>query len=483
MKKSYTDLFSTIVFSIRNSKLTFFSILLSLMPISPVLANNGSVEILNYRTDGDLVILKVRVLDSDNQPVSGLKLNNFQISTVNEQGVSANPAVVKVVSPENSKPDPANIIILLDMSGSMQQRDATKIRKLEGAVRAIRELLQQLREKDLPYQIAIVPFGFSDSSENCSVTFKVNEEEIKQKFRSLKDTNLDNQLNDLANRDVCAATNLYQPVGEAVKFLGLQGGSIVTSTNKGNSIEANPNTRLAVILLSDGYHVVDRDKPDRPNEEQQFAKLRKVLQSNSTKVTVHTLGYGDSLRKLRDRTKCPLKDSQLDTPQAVDMVRKNCKIPELKADQFIEEAMLLISRTDAQYSPPTNDINTFIVDERRLKDIARATGGLNDFPQSSKDVVISLIRFFATLREYEVIYKQTGAKPATAYKTIVVATSKERNLEFSSPETSIRLSNIIFSQLPLEIRLYILLITIVGIGGTWIILFWLWSDRLRNNKN
>lgn len=453
------------------------------MPISSVLAGNGSVEILNSRTDGDLVILKVRVLDLDNQPISGLKLNNFQISTVDEQGVSANPPIVKVVSPENSEPDPANIIILLDMSGSMQQRDTTKIRKLDGAVNAIRELLQQLREKNLPYQIAIVPFGFSDSPTKCSISYKVNEEEIKQKFRSLKDSNLDNQLNDLASTDVCAATNLYQPLEEAVSFLGSQGSSIVTITNNGNSTETKPNTRLAVILLSDGYHVVDRDKPDRPNEEQQFAKLRKVLQSNSTKVTVHTLGYGDSLRKLRDRTKCPLKDAQLDTPQAVDMVRKNCKISELKADQFIEEAMLLISRTDAQYSPPSNDINTFIVDERRLKDIAKATGGLNDFPQSSKDVAIGLIRFFATLREYEVSYKQTGAKPAAAYKTIVVATSKERNLEFSSPETSIRLSNIIFSQLPLEIRLYILLTTIVGIGGTWIILFWLWSDRLRNNKN
>ncbi len=243
------------------------------MPISPVFAGNSSVEVLSNRTDGDLVILKVRVLDSDKQPISGLKLNNFQVSTVDEQGVSANPPIVKVVAPEKSKPDPANIIILLDMSGSMQQRDATKIRKLDGAVNAIRELLQQLREKDLPYQIAIVPFGFSDSPADCSITYSVNEEEIKQKFHSLKDPNLDNQLNDLANTDVCAATNLYQPVEEAVNFLGSQGSSIVTSTNKGNSIETDPNTRLAVILLSDGYHVVDRNKPDRPNEE----KFYKVI--------------------------------------------------------------------------------------------------------------------------------------------------------------------------------------------------------------
>ena len=476
MQKSYIDLFSTIAFSIRNSRLTLFSILLALMPISPVLAGNGSVEVLSNRTDGDLVILKVRVLDSDNQPVSGLNRNNFKVNTVDEKGVSANPPIVKVVSPEKSKPDPANIIILLDMSGSMQQRDATKVRKLEGAVRAIRELLQQLKEKDLPYQIAIVPFGYSDSPVECSITYSVNEEEIKQKFRSLKDPNLDSQLDTLADRDVCAATNLYQPVEEAVKFLGSQGSSIVTSPNKGNSTESNANTRLAVILLSDGYHVVDR-----PNEEQQFAKLRKILQTNSTKVTVHTLGYGESLKKLRTRTKCPLTDAQLDTPQAVDMVSNDCKIPELKVEQFIEEAMILISRTDAQYALPTNDINTFIVDERRLKDIARATGGLNDFPQSSKDVASGLIRFFATLREYEVIYKQTGAKPAAAYKTIVTATSKERNLEFSSSETTIRLSNIVFSSLPLEPRFYILLIT-VGIGGLWILLFWLWSDRLRANS-
>ncbi|MBO3460170.1 VWA domain-containing protein [Aetokthonos hydrillicola Thurmond2011] len=465
MVKNFIGLFSTIASSIRNNKLSFLVFFLTWIPV-PTLAASGSVEILNYKTDGDRVILKVRVLDSENQPVSSLSRENFQIKTVDEQNAQANFRVDKVISPELSKPDPANIIILLDMSGSMQQRDASKVRKLNGATKAIQEILQQLRKENLPYQVAIVPFGFSDSRQACSIVYDVNENKIRNSFREITNTDLDSQINELASQNVCAATNLYQPVGEAVKFLGTQGNTLHT--------KENTEPRLAVILLSDGYHVVDR-----PSEHQQFESLRKVLQKYSTKVTVHTLGYGETLQELRDRTKCPFTDtSQL----TVNQVSTTCKLPKLTPQEFIFEAMQLIKGTDNQYAPPSTDIDTFIVDEQRLKDIAEATGGLYKFSTNSQDVANSLINFFKTLREYEVIYRQKDAKQATQYRTIVTVVSQERNFEFSSPEKLIRLNNIGF-QAELSWQNYlIVLLSTFGFAIIWFFIFWRWSSQLRSES-
>ncbi|BAY27515.1 von Willebrand factor type A [Calothrix sp. NIES-2100] len=464
MVKNFIGLFSMIASSIRNNKLSLLAILLTWIP-TPTLAANGSVEILNYKTDGDRVILKVRVLDSENQPVSSLSRENFQIKTVDEQGKAASFPAVQVISPELSQPDPAKIVILLDMSGSMQQRDANKVRKLNGATQAIREILQELRKQKLPYQIAIVPFGFSPSEKLCSIVYDVSQNKIKNSFRDIKDTNLDNEITELASQNVCAATNLYQPVESAVKFL----------STSGNSLQPQEKTdpRLAVILLSDGYHVVDR-----AHEQQQFDSLRKVLQTYSTKVTVHTIGYGETLEELRDRTKCSLKDSEL----TVNNVSTICKLPKLTSEEFIFEAMQLIKGTDNQYAPPTTDLNTFIVDEQRLNDIAKATGGLYKFSKNSQDVANSLITFFKTLREYEVTYQQKDAKQATQYKTIVTVTSQERNFKFSSPEKLIRLNNIGF-QAALSLQNYLIVIAItVGFAITWFLIFWRWTSQLRSDS-
>jgi uncharacterized protein YegL len=416
MKKNSIGLFFMIASLIRNNKLKLLTIVLAWIP-TPVFAANGSVEILNYKTDGDRVIMKVKVIDAENQPVSGLSRDNFQIKTFDEKGIEASPVVDKVLSPELSQPEPANIIILLDMSGSMQQRDGSKVRKLNGATKAIRETLQQIRKQKLPYQIALVPFGFSPSKQSCPIAYNVNENIIIKNLRDIKDTNLDSQIDELASQNVCAATNLYQPIQEAVEFLAL----------KGKSLQAKENTdpRLAVILLSDGYHVIDR-----PHEQAQFNSLREILQKYSTKVTVHTIGYGETLQELRDRTNCPLTDAEL----TVNNVSLICKLPNLSSEEFIFEAMQLITGTDNQFAPPQSDINTFIVDEQRLKDIASATGGLYKFSTSSEDVANSLVTFFKTLREYEVTYKQKDAKQAVEYKTILTVTSQERNFEFSSPE-------------------------------------------------
>ncbi|MBD2195244.1 MULTISPECIES: vWA domain-containing protein [Calothrix] len=464
MVKNFIALCFTIASSIRNNKLGLLAMLLTWIP-TPLLAANGSVEILNYQTDGDRVILKVRVLDQENQPVSSLKRDNFQIKTIDEQGKTASFPVTQVISPELAQPDPAKIVILLDMSGSMQQRDANKVRKLNGATQAIREILQQLRKQNLPYEIAIVPFGFSISEQNCALVYDVSQNKIQNSFRDIKDTKLDNEINQLAAQNVCAATNLYQPVAEAVKFLGTGGNS------PQNQDKIKP--RLAVILLSDGYHVVNR-----PQESQQFESLRKTLQQYSTKVTVHTLGYGENLQELRDRTKCPLKDNEL----TVNQVSSICKIPKLKPEEFIFEAMQLIAGKDNQYAPPTTDINTFIVDEQRLNDIAKATGGLYKFSKNSQDVANSLITFFKTLREYEVTYKQTDAQQATQYKTIVTVTSPERNFKFSSPQKQIRLNNIGF-QAALSWHNYLIIIAMTfAFALAWFIIFWRWTSQLRSDS-
>lgn len=213
----------------------------------------SSVRVSSYQTEGNRVTLKVQVLNSDNVPVPGLKRPEFNISTIDETGEKANPDVIEVISPEQSRPDPARVIILLDMSGSMKQRDANNVKKLDGAIAAIRQIIQQIRQQRLPYKIAIVPFGYG-----CRNSYEVNAAKIEKKLTDITDNTLDRQLDELAKVEICAATNLYDPLQQAVRYL-VQSAKV----NPESSDTGQPPPKLAVILLSDGYHIYDRNREGR----------------------------------------------------------------------------------------------------------------------------------------------------------------------------------------------------------------------------
>ncbi|MFB8796644.1 MAG: vWA domain-containing protein [Microcoleus sp.] len=304
----------------------------------PVLAS--SVEIVRWSTQCDNVKLRVKAVDDSNVPIQGLKAKDFQFKTTNAQGqqITLKPSQINFIPSQQSQPDPAYLVMLLDMSGSMKNQDLAGKKKQEEAVKAVREVIRDIRAEKMPVQIALIPFG--EAGKYCKQGFKVDADEISRRLVKVTDNQLDEQLNTLAAIEVCAATIIYEPLAETVKFLGESNFPSPTKDMMGQPLPP----RFAVILLSDGYDV------SRSNEKERFQNLIEVLHQYP-QVTVHAMGYGEKLRQLRDRSNCSLSDSQL----TVDNISAVCRLP-------------------------GKDINEFIVDESRLNEIAQATGGIYRLP-------------------------------------------------------------------------------------------------------
>ncbi len=422
----------------------------------PVLAK-GSVEIVRYSTENDIVTLRVRVRNEEKVPIQGLTNENFTIQTTDNQGNSEtlNPRDLDLISSQQTQPDPANLIILMDLSGSMKNEDLSGNVKLNSAVNAIQDFISQIKTEEIPVNLSIVPFGYgcslsatSGSGKTIPIDLNVDATTIKNNLKAINNSALTTQLVELGNVDFksCSpATNIYEPLKETVNYLGSQYPASSFTDKKQTELP-----KLAVILLSDGYDVYNQ----RRNESVRFEDLSNVLKENPH-VTVHTMGYGEKLRELRNRINkenpgsCNLNDSQL----SVENISKNCKLPQ------------------------GGDINEYIVDEPRLTEIANLTGGIHKFPGNPQEVVDTLKVFLTTLREYEIQYVQPGAERAKKYPSTVIVNAPERELFATSPEENIRLDNFLFKALSWQQILFLLLLTALIIeGGRRYFLGW--SDRL-----
>ncbi|NET58608.1 MAG: VWA domain-containing protein [Symploca sp. SIO2E6] len=435
----------------RISASVFYLLTLTCLLPLPSLAT-PRIEISPRRPENGLVNLRVKVLNEDNVPIEGLKKEDFQIYTAKTNSGDSKPQPISqfiLLKPEQlSKPDPGRIVILLDMSGSMAENDASGVKKLDGAIAGIRNFIEWVRQAKIPAQIALVPFGEATKPE-CA--YDVTQSIIEKRLLDATDPKLDEQVNQLAGSSPCAATNLYDPVAEAVEFLGNSPNTLEPASNLTTAEEVPP--RLTVILFSDGYHTRNR----RFSEKKDFADLSKVLQQNP-EVRVNTLGYGESLEKLRDRaSNCPFRDEQLSEVGAVDLIRRQCRLP------------------------GGADITRFIVDSPRLRQIAKLTSGISEFPSSAEETVMSLETFFKTLREYEIQYRQPGAEPADKYKAIVEVNSPSRQLKIASDPTTVTIPNFVYHRLRLfPDRFLILLGTLVALGVTvWG--FSNWSYKLKQD--
>ncbi|MFN6460761.1 MAG: vWA domain-containing protein [Nostoc sp. DedVER02] len=416
----------------------------------PVLASS-KVEVTPTLPEGNLVTLSVRVLDENNIPVDGLNVEDFKVKTakvssLEEQDKTAQPTFsavnnLQLLKPdEQAKSDLAYVVILLDMSDSMREQDSSGVRKLDGAIAAIRNFITLARNSKLDLKIAIVPFGENKQKLRCN--YEVNSTEIDKKLLDVKDSVLNILVDQFAAAELCSATNLYDPLEQVVKYLG--------KPNRFTSNSERP-PRISAILFSDGFDTASRNSNNPTSEAQRFAILKNTLKTSSG-VTVHTLGYGERLSKLRSRVSCSQQVS--DGENLVSDLLKYCKVANGKLEPLI-------------------------VDEPRLKEIASVTGGISQFPENADEAAKSLETFFKTFREYQIQYSQPTADAADQYQVIVRVISQPRGINSVAEPQKIRFSNFIFYQLPLiPHRLIIFLISLLGMGTTvW--LFYNWSQRLK----
>jgi von Willebrand factor type A domain len=423
MMKDTIALYSTIDSSIQKLKWAALVFSLSFLPL-PVMANTVNVE--RYTTEGDEVTLRVSARKDDNLPIEGLKENQFKIKT---EGQTIQPKF----APKSTR-DKAYFVILLDMSGSMKNRDSgtNTQTKLSGAIDAINKFIDNASEEDIDLKISLVPFGYKGNQE-CNQLYPVDESTITDNpFFKVTSSQLSTNLKKLKNVPVCASTDLYKPLVAAKYYLQKQVKNIPAK-------ELKP--KLVTILLSDGYDNSDKAR---------VRELVRELKTGTTPVKVYTLGYGESLSKLRARAQCnpSIPDAEI-TPQTVS---NNC---------FLQKK---------------GDIDQFILDEDQLKKVADETGGIYQLSATSTEVAKSLTDFLKAERDYKLVYKQPGAQPGSSHTISLLAT----NPNIESQPTKIEMP--IFSKLsPLE-RLGIFGFTGV-VGYVGINSFRQWSRRLKQQAD
>lgn len=443
-------------FSIHKLKITALTILLGLLPLGcattakldnsscvDIPENSNCIEISRWSTNwkkGKEVTLKVKVLNQDRLAITTPLQEYFVVKTEDASGnpLTLKPPQITVIPPddpeanlERANPEHIYIVMLLDMSGSMKHQDESGEKKLDGAIAGIKEFIAQSKKDKLNVNISINPFGYAGGK--CDYSFEVSEASIKEFRNVTKSQKLEEYLNKLAETPVCAATNIYAPLKEAIRYLGTP-----------DRFKFKSPPQLAVILFSDGFHNFERE-----SEQEQFDELLAVIQQNPH-IIVHTLGYGKKLKYLVKDIQCPVPGKV-----TVDKVLEYC-------------------------TQKKSDIAELIVDEERLTKIAKVTGGSHQFPVDAKQLAKDLKDILMTLKEYTIIYDQPEAERAKKYKTVVILNAPYPGLEdLASNPNEIRLPHLgfIFPSLP---GLFMILAIIILLILAGVIPFIIWIKKLKN---
>ncbi len=422
MSQKSTVLSTTIASLIRRLSL---SVLLVGCISSPSWGQAKQAEIVgNPLVNQDRVTIRIKVKGEEDRPVMGLFDTDFRL-LVDEQEVNFRPKDWK--SPEETVPPPAWIIVLLDFSGSMQGLDSRGTTKIEGAIDAIREFTEVLGERGGKTQVAIVPFG--ESGPGCE-GYAVNNDTL-DKFFPAGDFKLQNYLDYLARLTPCASTNLYEPLNRAIRFLADPDEPRFYVPEESDE----PQPRLSIILLSDGYH-------NKPNEEQDFQTLERLLRRNEN-IIVHTLGYGLTPEQLGQKYKLGKPATRQDLG------------------------------TGDKKVPPEE-----FVDRDRLAEIAQLTGGIAEFSGEAQAIASSLQLFLNTLLgEYEITYTDPNPVRGEKHSVRVVVDSPDGSVVKSEPNSYT--ITVFGRSLPSSVRLTMLLYVflVMGLGG--VLPFWLWGQWLK----
>ena len=380
------------------------------------------------------VKLRLKAYGRNNRPIAGFQDTDFQVMVDCPEGGEC-PLLDESnlrdwKSPREAEPPESWTIVLLDLSGSMKNKDTSGTAKLYGAIQAMREFDGDLAERAAnKSNIAIVPFG--ESGPLCPKGgYPVTENELNN-FLKPGDAKLKSYFEYLAGKreKLCASTNIYKPLSKAVRFLG-------------NSADARfhppedsdlPQPRLSILLLSDGFH-------NRANETQEFQDLKSLLRRNP-KITVHTLGYGLTPEELGE--KCGLRRA--------------------------------FTRYDLSRCSGTVEQQDF-VDKERLSEIAAETGGIAAFSGNATDIAEDLWEFLnALLGEYEITYRHPQIDRAELHQVRVTVTSDDGSAATAEAPYTIPW---VAPSLPQDTRIKIVLFVlgVVAIGG--LLPFWIWARSI-----
>ena len=413
-----------------------FSFLITGLWFSPGFAETKKVEIVGSpEIYEDRVTVRIKVYGAEDKPLTGLKETDFSLFVEDKkngkQEVQFRSNDWK--SPQETTPPPAWVVILLDMSGSMREEDSQGTTKLQGAINAIETFIDlAAKREDNKTKIAIVPFG--EPGTGCP-GFSVDKNTLDlDNFVLAGDVKLQNKLDTLADAEsiLCASTDLYQPLTQAIKFLG----KTKDSPSYLQEGEKGLEPRLSIILLSDGYH-------NKPNEKQDFETLKRLLELND-QIIVHTLGYGL-------------------TPE------------ELQTKYGLEKPA---TRQDIGTGPGKVPEKQF-VDRDRLAEIGRLTGGIREFSGDAKEIAKNLQLFLiALLGEYEITYTEPNPERGGRKNLEVVVESPKDDSPVASQPKSYTVT--IFGRtLPGKTRFFMLLSTlaVMVLGG--VVPFWFWAQELK----
>lgn len=419
MNKNSSGLSTTIAFWTHRLSL---SVLLVGCLCSPSWGQVKKTEITGSPTVNDeQVTVRIKVKDTDDKPAMGLHDTDFSL-LVDKKPVKFSSQNWK--SATETVPPPAWIIFLLDFSGSMSNHDSSGKSKLQGAINAIRKSQAALAERGGNTQVAIVPFG--EPGPNCQ-GFTVSNEELN-KFFPAGDYKLNNYLDFLAAQVPCASTNIYEPLSKAIRLFA--------SNKRFNVPEGSdqPQPRLSVILLSDGYQ-------NKANEVEDFKNLISLLKRND-KVIVHTLGYGLTPEQLSQKY--------------------HLRRPAERGDIGIGAGKV-----------PEDDF----VDRERLAEIAKVTGGMAEFSADAQTVTEKLKLFLdALLGEYEITYTEPNAERGSKHDVRAVVQSDTSEIRSEQKSYTI---GVFGRSLPWDVRLLMVLIVLLLILNGGIIPFCLWAKKLK----
>lgn len=446
MNPKYIVLFSIIASLIRKLSLPLLLVGCFFLPTRVAQSATNKPSILSVEDNGEQVSIQVQVKGEGNRPINDLSKEDFKFEVLD-------PKTRKIYknldfdwqSPREVTPPPVFIVVLLDVSGSMKcSQDLTKKcvgsyaskgnRKIDAAIQALNKFLSLGSKRKGDTKVSIVPFGLKkDNVLSCNYPEPVDETALDN-FLSIQDVKLTGFLSSIADKDLCASTNLYQPIQEALQFFTKDRDPRFYPLDKdGNLIQPQP--RLAIILLSDGYD----NQTSKKYIDNTLADLK-----NHKEIVVHTLGYGLTLKELgvkyvlgRDA-----KSSDINSP---------------KLSQADREAL-----------------EKEFVEPEPLQKIAFSTGGITDFAGDADQIAKKLENFLdAILGRYQITYTQPNADREKKIDVRVFAQNVPSEFKpcmmkgFGRPVSG-------------KFRLIIFIGTVFTLSAGGILPYYLWGKKLKN---